>query len=130
MQHDGLATAEDYEPQRGQHLHAVRSHQEIYADYQLGTAYDEMFTSEAAVRPPYTHLYDRIARLSTDEMRRRQHACEQSFLHQGITFTVYGDNQATERIIPTDLLPRIVTAAEWSRIEAGLQFLRPFVLGE
>ena len=41
---------------------------------------------------------------------RRQQACEQSFLHQGITFTVYNDNQATERIIPTDLLPRIVTA--------------------
>jgi uncharacterized circularly permuted ATP-grasp superfamily protein len=121
MQHDGLASAEDYEPLKGPHLHAVRSHQEIYAHYQLGAAYDEMFASEGTVRPPYAHLYDRVARLSTDELRRRQHACEQSFLHQGITFTVYGDNQATERIIPTDLLPRIVTAAEWARIEAGLK---------
>src|SRR5580765_3340145 len=53
-------------------------------------------------------------------MKRRQQTCEQSFLHQGITFTVYNDNRATERIIPTDLLPRIVTAKEWDRIERGL----------
>ncbi len=59
--------------------------------------------------------------LSVEELNRRQHACEQSFLHQGITFTVYGNNQATERIIPTDLLPRIITAAEWNRIDAGLK---------
>ncbi len=55
-----------------------------------------------------------------EELNRRQQACEQSFLHQGITFTVYSDNRATERIIPTDLLPRIVTAREWDRIERGL----------
>ncbi len=59
--------------------------------------------------------------LSVEELNRRQHACDQSFLHQGITFTVYGNNQATERIIPTDLLPRIITAAEWNRIDAGLK---------
>ena len=59
--------------------------------------------------------------LSVEELNRRQHACEQSFLHQGITFTVYGNNQATERISPTDVLPRIITAAEWNRIDAGLK---------
>jgi uncharacterized circularly permuted ATP-grasp superfamily protein len=59
--------------------------------------------------------------LSPEELKLRQQACEQSFLHQGITFTVYGDNQATERIIPTDLLPRIITASEWARLEAGLK---------
>ncbi len=47
--------------------------------------------------------------------RRRRRACgEQSFLQQGITFTVYSDAQATRRIIPTDLLPRIITAGEWA----------------
>jgi uncharacterized circularly permuted ATP-grasp superfamily protein len=83
-------------------------------------AYDEMFSSDGCVRPHYSELYRHIAALPADELRRRQHACEQLFLHQGITFTVYGDNQSTERIIPTDLLPRIITAAEWARIEAGL----------
>ena len=91
-----------------------------YADYALGPAYDEMFMADRQVRAPYAALQARLANLSLDELARRQQACEQSFLHQGITFTVYSDNQATERIIPTDLLPRIVTDREWGRIEAGL----------
>jgi uncharacterized circularly permuted ATP-grasp superfamily protein len=92
-----------------------------YARYQLAQAYDEMFSPEGRVRSHYAALAQRVARLPTDELNRRQLACEQSFLHQGITFTVYGDNQSTERIIPTDLLPRIVTAPEWSRIDRGLK---------
>src|SRR6201999_1591480 len=65
-------------------------------------------------------LDGRLTPLPRDKLTRRQQACEQSFLHQGITFTVYSDNRATERIIPADLLPRIVTGAEWEKIERGL----------
>jgi uncharacterized circularly permuted ATP-grasp superfamily protein len=92
-----------------------------FAQYGLGAAYDEMFNADGSIRPHYTALAERLAKLPYDELRRRQQACETSFLHQGITFTVYNDKQATERIIPTDLLPRIITAAEWSRIDAGLK---------
>jgi uncharacterized circularly permuted ATP-grasp superfamily protein len=92
-----------------------------YEHYVLGSAYDEMFTAEWGVRPHYGELHRRVATLSSEELRRRQQACEQSFLHQGITFTVYGNNQSTERIIPTDLLPRIITASEWALLEAGLK---------
>ncbi|HUO99808.1 MAG TPA: circularly permuted type 2 ATP-grasp protein [Rhizomicrobium sp.] len=87
----------------------------------MGAAYDEMFASAGAVRMHYAGLAQSLADLPGDELVRRQQACETSFLHQGITFTVYSDKQATERIIPTDLLPRIVTAGEWDRIEAGLK---------
>ncbi len=79
-----------------------------------------MFTHDGEVRPHYAALCSRIAALPAEELIRRQQACELSFLHQGITFTVYSDAQATERIIPTDLLPRIVTAEEWERVEKGL----------
>src|SRR5665213_4213881 len=92
-----------------------------YANYALGAAYDEMFVRDGTVRAHYAGLDTRLKTLAPEELTRRQQACEQSFLHQGITFTVYTDSQATERIIPTDLLPRIVTAAEWNRIEAGLK---------
>src|SRR5581483_8963750 len=92
-----------------------------YTNYRLGSAYDEMFATDGTVRQHYAELYDRVSELTTDELRRRQQACEQSFLHQGITFTVYGENQSTERIIPTDLLPRIITASEWNRVEGGLK---------
>ena len=92
-----------------------------YENYRLGAAYDEMFASDGSVRPQCTALHARLASLPTEELSRRQQNCEQSFLHQGITFTVYNDSRATERIIPTDLLPRIVTAQEWERVEAGLK---------
>jgi uncharacterized circularly permuted ATP-grasp superfamily protein len=45
---------------------------------------------------------------------------DKAFLQQGITFTVYGDNQGTERIFPFDLVPRIITAPEWRTLERGL----------
>jgi len=92
-----------------------------YAHYELSAAYDEMFTPKGHVRAHYGQLDLRLLTLEPDELLRRQQACEQSFLHQGITFTVYSDNQSTERIIPTDLLPRIVTGAEWDRVERGLK---------
>ncbi len=82
--------------------------------------YDEMLTAESAVRPHYAALHNRMTTLAPAEMDERQRTLERYFLLQGITFTVYGGESSTERIIPTDLLPRIIPAAEWSKIEAGL----------
>ncbi len=93
----------------------------LFQHYALGDAYDEIFDPRKGVRPHFARLLESLAETPVDELRRRQQACEQSFLHQGITFTVYGDTQTTERIIPTDLLPRIIPAAEWKRLEAGLK---------
>ena len=59
-------------------------------------------------------------RLPADEIRRRKHSADLSFLNQGITFTVYGREEGTERIFPYDLLPRLITSAEWNHIERGL----------
>ncbi|HEX2593828.1 MAG TPA: circularly permuted type 2 ATP-grasp protein [Rhizomicrobium sp.] len=92
-----------------------------YISYNLGRAFDEMFTPDGKVRDTYADLDSRLRTLAPEELARRQAASEQSFLHQGITFTVYSDAKATERIIPTDVLPRIVTGAEWARVEAGLK---------
>ena len=88
--------------------------------YRPGVSYDEMFAPDGSVRASYAALDTRLATLSPPELAERQRTLEQSFLLQGITFTVYGAESTTERIIPTDLLPRIIPAAEWSRIEAGL----------
>ena len=92
-----------------------------FSGYRISAAYDEMFAADGTVRPHYAALAESLTSLPPEELQRRQQACETSFLHQGITFTVYSDKQATERIISTDLLPRIVTAAEWARVEAGLK---------
>jgi uncharacterized circularly permuted ATP-grasp superfamily protein len=92
-----------------------------FSAYRLGAPFDEMFAADGSVRSHYAALAESLATLPPEELLRRQQACETSFLHQGITFTVYSDKQATERIFPTDLFPRIVTANEWAKIEAGLK---------
>ena len=83
--------------------------------------YDEMFQADGEVRPAYAPLNAHVARLSPAELGDRQKTLERSFLLQGITFTVYGADSSTERIIPTDLFPRIIDATTWDRIELGLK---------
>jgi uncharacterized circularly permuted ATP-grasp superfamily protein len=82
--------------------------------------YDEMLAPDGRVRPHYAALHNRMTTLASAEMAERQRTLERYFLLQGITFTVYGGESSTERIIPTDLLPRIIPAAEWEKIETGL----------
>ncbi len=91
-----------------------------FGNYQLDTAYDEMFAAGGRPRAHYHALYQRLRELPIDELRRHEQAAERSFLQQGITFTVYGADEGAERIIPHDLLPRIITGGEWATIERGL----------
>src|ERR1700680_2734926 len=97
-----------------------RTHPAPFHNYGLGEAYDEMFDSGGEPRPHYHELYKTLLDLPADELRRRKQASDVTFLNQGITFTVYGREEGTERIFPHDLLPRIVTHSEWATIERGL----------
>ena len=92
-----------------------------FAGYELGGAYDEMFTTDGTPRPQYQSLHDHLCRLDPAALRSVQQTAELSFLHQGITFTVYGKQEGTERVFPFDLLPRIISSAEWKVIERGLE---------
>ena len=74
----------------------------------------------ARLRSHYRALAETLARLPQEELQRRKQSAELSFLTQGITFTVYGRDEGTEKIFPYDLLPGLVTAQEWDRIERGL----------
>ena len=91
-----------------------------FQNYWLDGSYDEMFEAEGSVRAHYGPLHELLGNLPLEEMRRRKQAADISFLHQGITFTVYGREEGTERIFPHDLLPRIITSGEWETIERGL----------
>jgi len=93
----------------------------MFADYPLDACYDELLEAPSSPREHYRELYKLLLELSPEEFDRRKQATDLSFLHQGITFTVYADDQGTERTFPFDLLPRILTAAEWDTIERGLQ---------
>ena len=93
---------------------------EQFAAYTFGQAYDEMFEAPGRARPHYEALFARLLSVDPQEMRRRQSTADLAFLHQGITFTVYGQEEGTERVFPYDLIPRILTGAEWARLERGL----------
>jgi uncharacterized circularly permuted ATP-grasp superfamily protein len=79
-----------------------------------------MFDLRGEPRPHYQDLYETLLELPGEELRRRKQTSDRTFLDQGITFTVYGREEGTERIFPHDLLPRIITPSEWSTIERGL----------
>jgi len=79
-----------------------------------------MFDATGRPRPRYEELYQRLLDMPAETLFERQQAANLMFLNQGITFTVYGEEEGTERIWPYDLLPRIITGAEWAIIERGL----------
>jgi uncharacterized circularly permuted ATP-grasp superfamily protein len=88
--------------------------------YFLDHAYDEMFAPDGEIRAQYRRLLDAFLRIPSDDIQRRKQAADMSCLTQGITFTVYGREEGTERIFPYDLFPRIITSQEWAHVESGL----------
>lgn len=91
-----------------------------FADYKTDDFFDEMFAEDGSVRPHYRQLIASLESLSTEELDKKRSSVDISFFRQGITFTVYGDDQGTERIFPFDLVPRIIPHNEWMHLEAGL----------
>src|SRR5256885_11353851 len=89
--------------------------------YAPGAFWDEMFEAPGQVRPHYAALARRLATLGAPDVAKRQRAAELSFQAQGITFSVNQDPSGPEKTMPFDLIPRIVLADEWARIERGLQ---------
>jgi uncharacterized circularly permuted ATP-grasp superfamily protein len=89
--------------------------------YDLGAFFDEMFEAPGRPRPHYAPLFENLATLAPDALEERNRVANSFFLTQGIGFTLYGDEQGTDRIFPFDLVPRIVPAKEWSQIERGLE---------
>ncbi len=83
--------------------------------------YDEMFHRDGTPRPGCEALAGKLAELTPQELMRRQALAESAMLNLGITFNVYGHEQGTEKIFPFDIVPRVVSATEWDRIEAGLE---------
>jgi uncharacterized circularly permuted ATP-grasp superfamily protein len=92
----------------------------LFSHYTLTRAYDEMFDAAAEARPHCRYLHEDLLAASLAELQQYQAEANRAFLTQGITFTVYGDEQGTERIFPYDLLPRIIAANEWDVLERGL----------
>jgi len=97
------------------------SHPQLTADYDVGEFYDEMFSAEGSPRQDCELLYQHIQQLTSMDLRKRKTAAERSMVRLGITFNVYGEQEGTERIIPFDILPRIIKDQKWKWISEGLK---------
>jgi uncharacterized circularly permuted ATP-grasp superfamily protein len=91
------------------------------AGYELNGFYDEMLAASGKPRPAYRLLYDQLHRLGPKELARRHDLAMQMFRNHGITFAVYPDAQGTEKVFPFDIIPRVLSAHSWKRLESGLK---------
>ncbi len=87
----------------------------------MATAFDEMHGAGDKIRPAYQELSRWLAELPPDALEYRRQEAELLFRRIGITFAVYGDTDAQERLIPFDVVPRIISAKEWALLERGLK---------
>jgi uncharacterized circularly permuted ATP-grasp superfamily protein len=95
--------------------------QQFQHQYQsLSGTWDEM-CEEKNIRRHYAKVFDALQSLNISALQQKEKIAGELFMNQGITFTVYSDNEGIERIFPFDIIPRIITGAEWSIIEKGLQ---------
>src|SRR5260370_13154536 len=82
-----------------------------FSNYTLDAAFDEMLGTDGRPRPHYQELYHRFLDIPADTLYQRQQPATTAFLTQGITSTLYGDPERTERSSPYTPLPRLTTTA-------------------
>ncbi|HEY0418664.1 MAG TPA: circularly permuted type 2 ATP-grasp protein [Acetobacteraceae bacterium] len=92
----------------------------LFARHAPGNLFCEMLRSPASDDPAIAQLRSRLEALPLAALRGRARLAEQDLLDRGITFTVYSDARAIDRILPFDLIPRVLRAEEWRQLEAGV----------
>src|SRR5246500_5019980 len=80
-----------------------------------------MFDAEGLPRPHCGHYCDWLQEQPSERLGQKRAEADALFHRLGITFAVYGENAGTERLIPFDVVPRILPADEWAALEAGIK---------
>ncbi|MGR3464052.1 circularly permuted type 2 ATP-grasp protein [Limimaricola sp.] len=83
--------------------------------------FDEMWGRDDALRPPYTAIDSWFRGEEASRLRRKAREAENLFRLSGITFNVYGQQEAAERLIPFDIVPRVIAGREWDRLARGIE---------
>lgn len=92
------------------------------ANYNIRSGFvDEMFADKNNVRAHYQFLLDEFHKTPREILDKKESLSRRIFESQGVTFTVYNDGAGVEKIFPFDIIPRILQAKEWAKIEAGIQ---------
>ncbi|RXR27640.1 circularly permuted type 2 ATP-grasp protein [Sphingobium fluviale] len=83
--------------------------------------FDEMYDEAGQPHPPFTAYGEWLAQQEPAKLLKKAYEAEDLFRKTGITFAVYGQEEAEERLIPFDIVPRIIAAAEWARLSRGIE---------
>jgi uncharacterized circularly permuted ATP-grasp superfamily protein len=92
-----------------------------WSAYDPGGGWDELLSAPGTPRSHARPLTRYLSSLSASQLSRRQGAAERAIVEMGVTFTVYSEGQNIDRAWPFDIIPRVIDASEWRRIEAGLK---------
>jgi uncharacterized circularly permuted ATP-grasp superfamily protein len=87
----------------------------------INGVWDEMYGPNSKIRDHYSKVINYISRESADDLNKKEELAKRLFMSQGITFTVYSSGEGIEKIFPFDIIPRIITAAEWAFVEKGIK---------
>lgn len=93
----------------------------IFSSYRSPDFFCELMNRGEPLPPLLKTIRDRLAGITPEELRRRTDNAETQLWQLGITFTVYTDREAIDRVLPFDMIPRVLTAQEWDHIERGVQ---------
>lgn len=88
--------------------------------YQTNGFYDELFKSDAEPWPAAAPLVDKLNAISRKSLNQKQKLAEEILIRSGNTFNVYGDKKGTEKILPFDIIPRMVSSRDWDKLERGI----------
>ena len=96
------------------------SSSDLFSGYDANGFYCEMFGAPGADPLPDTSLIrSRLGRMRSSTLRRRARATDRELFNLGITFTVYSERDAIDRVLPFDVIPRVISASDWQVIESG-----------
>lgn len=95
---------------------------QLFSSYEkLPSTWDEMYCENKEFRAQYEGFVEYLKKTSPEKLTKKEDLSKQLFMSQGVTFTVYNDNEGIEKIFPFDIVPRIITAEEWEKIETGIK---------
>lgn len=92
-----------------------------FQNYKTEGFYDEMFDNNLQVKPHYALLMEWLKKMGFKKLNFLQQSTDKAQLSLGMTFNVYSDNQGIERILPMDIIPRIISGEEWDTLQKGLE---------
>ena len=92
----------------------------LLSTYDSGEYYCELLGSSASPHPVFETIEQQLSTITEEELRSRAVAAENDLFDLGVTFTVYSEKNAIDRVLPFDMIPRVVSAERWKKLESGL----------